>query len=150
VAYTGTHDNDTTRGWYDTLPEAERRNLWNYLQRPPGEAHEAAWELIRLAWSSVAALAVTPFQDLLGLASAARMNVPGRAEGQWRWRCPEDALNAAAWQRLSELTQTTGRLAGTLTEFKARTDVTGETHGRCLQSQFSKPQPTRTTNQETL
>ena len=52
VVYTGTHDNDTTRGWYDTLPEHERRNLWNYLQRPPGEPHEATWELIRLAWSS--------------------------------------------------------------------------------------------------
>ena len=99
VVYTGTHDNDTTRGWYDTLPEQERRNFWNYLQRSPGEPHEAAWELIRLAWSSAAALAVTPLQDLLGLGSAARMNVPGRADGQWGWLLPEDALNDAVWQR---------------------------------------------------
>ena len=70
------------------------------------------WELIRLAWSSVSALAVTPLQDLLGLGSAARMNVPGRAEGQWRWRCPDDALNDAAWERLHELTRTSGRMAG--------------------------------------
>ena len=109
VAYTGTHDNDTTRGWYDALPEHERRNFWNYLQRPPGEPHEAVWELIRLAWSSPAALAVTPFQDLLGLGSAARMNIPGRADGQWRWRCPEDALKDPAWQRLQELTRTSNR-----------------------------------------
>jgi 4-alpha-glucanotransferase len=111
VVYTGTHDNDTTRGWYDTLPEHERRHLWNYLQRSPGEPHEATWALIRLAWSSVSALAIVPLQDLLGLGSAARMNTPGRADGQWRWRCPEDALNDAAWQQLRELTRTSGRLA---------------------------------------
>ena len=111
VIYTGTHDNDTTRGWYDTLPEQQRRNFWNYLQRSPGEPHEAAWELIGLAWSSGAALAVTPFQDLLDLGSAARMNVPGRADGQWRWRCSEEALNDAVWQRLHELTKASGRLA---------------------------------------
>jgi 4-alpha-glucanotransferase len=110
VIYTGTHDNDTTRGWYDTLPEPERCNLWNYLHRASGKSHEAAWELIRLAWSSGAALAMTPLQDLLGLGSASRMNVPGRADGQWRWRCPADALNDTFWQRLQELTRTTGRL----------------------------------------
>jgi 4-alpha-glucanotransferase len=111
VAYTGTHDNDTTRGWYDKLQEDERRHLWNYLRRPPGEPREATWELIRLVWSSASALAVTPLQDLLDLGSAARMNVPGRADGQWGWRCPDDALNDATWQRLHELTRTSGRLA---------------------------------------
>jgi 4-alpha-glucanotransferase len=118
VIYTGTHDNDTTRGWYDTLPEAERRHFWNHLRRSSGECHEAAWELIRLAWSSAAALAVAPLQDLLGLGSASRMNVPGRADGQWRWRCPDDALNDSVWQRLRELTRTTGRLAAPPTESK--------------------------------
>jgi len=112
VIYTGTHDNDTTRGWYDALPEPERRHLWNYLHRASGESHEAVWELIRQAWSSAAALAVTPLQDLLGLGSASRMNIPGRADGQWRWRFPADALNDNVWQRLQELTRTTGRLAG--------------------------------------
>jgi 4-alpha-glucanotransferase len=126
VIYTGTHDNDTTRGWYDTLPEPERRNLWNYLQRPSGESLEAVWDLIRLAWSSGAALAVTPLQDLLGLGSASRMNVPGRADGQWRWRCPENALNDAVWQRLHKLTRTTGRLAGSPTKSKARFHVANE------------------------
>ncbi len=113
VVYTGTHDNDTTRGWYDSLPEHERRNFWNYLQRSRGESAEAVRELARLAMRSPAALAVTPFQDLLGLGSFARMNVPGRAEGQWRWRCPEDEPGiAAAFQRLYEDTATSDRLAG--------------------------------------
>jgi 4-alpha-glucanotransferase len=111
VVYTGTHDNDTTGGWYEALPEHERRHLWNYLQRQPADAREATWELIRLAWSSVSALAIAPLQDLLGLGSAARMNVPGRAEGQWRWRCTDAALGDACWQRLHELTRASGRLA---------------------------------------
>jgi 4-alpha-glucanotransferase len=112
VVYTGTHDNDTTRGWYDTLGEHERRNFWSYAERPPGEPHEAVWELIRLASSSAAALAITPFQDLLGLGSEARMNVPGRAEGMWRWRSPiAGELSAAAFQRLCKLTEMSDRSA---------------------------------------
>jgi 4-alpha-glucanotransferase len=59
-------------------------------------------------------------QDLLGLGSAARMNVPGRADGQWGWRCTEDALNDAVWQRLHELTKSSGRLAATWTEPEAK------------------------------
>jgi 4-alpha-glucanotransferase len=123
VAYTGTHDNDTTRGWYDAAPEHERGHFWNYLQRSPGKPHEAVWELIRLAWSSPAALAVTPFQDLLGLGSPARMNIPGRADGQWCWRCPGPALNDPAWQRLQELTRTSGRLVERLTDCQATPDL---------------------------
>ena len=109
VVYTGTHDNDTTRGWYEALPEQERRHLWNYLQRQPSDSRRVAWELIRLAWSSASALAIAPLQDLLGLGSAARMNVPGRAEGQWRWRCTDEALSEVMWQRLHELTRASGR-----------------------------------------
>jgi len=112
VVYTGTHDNDTTRGWYEALPEHERGNFWSYLQRSPGGPQEAARELVRLAQSSPAALAITPFQDLLGLDSASRMNIPGRASGQWRWRFSGDeAAKAAAFQRLYELTVKSGRLA---------------------------------------
>ena len=111
VVYTGTHDNDTTRGWYEALPEHERRALWNYLQRQPSDSREATWELIRLAWSSASALAIAPLQDLLALGSESRMNVPGRAEGQWRWRCTDEALTDACWQRLHELTRASGRLA---------------------------------------
>src|SRR5262249_41158226 len=110
--YTGTHDNDTTRGWYDATPQQERDNLWRYAQRPPGQADEAVWEMIRLALASQAAVAIVPLQDVLGLGSSARMNIPGRAEGQWRWRCTEERLQTPAWQRLRELTQETGRIAG--------------------------------------
>jgi 4-alpha-glucanotransferase len=115
VVYTGTHDNDTTRGWYDASPEHERRHLWSYLQRAPGAPREAVWELIRLALSAGAALAITPFQDLLGLGSSARMNTPGRGNGQWLWRCPEDALDHPGWHLLRELTETSGRLTGSRT-----------------------------------
>jgi 4-alpha-glucanotransferase len=112
VIYTGTHDNNTTRGWYDAAAEHERANFWRYVGRPPGDSREAAWEMIGLAWSSAAALAVAPLQDLLGLGSSARMNIPGRSEGQWRWRCADDALRDTPWQRLLELTRSTGRAAG--------------------------------------
>ena len=112
VAYTGTHDNDTTRGWYEALPDWQRHNFWNNLGRPGGEAHEAAWELIRLAWSSPAALAIAPLQDVLNLGSDARMNVPGRADGNWRWRCTVDMLSGPAFQSLREVTETSHRAVG--------------------------------------
>jgi 4-alpha-glucanotransferase len=110
VIYTGTHDNDTTRGWYNTLPENERGHFWRYIGRSGGEPHEAVWEMIRLAWNSPAALAIVPLQDLLGLGSSARMNIPGRADGQWRWRCSADALDGVPWQRLFDLTQEAQRV----------------------------------------
>jgi len=110
VVYTGTHDNATTRGWFEALPDDQRQHLWKYLKRPGGKSDEAAWELIRLAWSSVAALAMVPLQDVLNLGAEARMNVPGRAEGNWRWRCTEDMLSAPPFRWLQELTQTSNRL----------------------------------------
>jgi 4-alpha-glucanotransferase len=119
VVYTGTHDNDTTRGWYESAPEHERHHFWNYLQRSPGDAIEAVWEMIRLAWSSEAGMAIVPFQDVLTLGSSARMNIPGRSDGQWRWRCALDALSDPGWQRLRELTQTARRSARPLPAFEA-------------------------------
>jgi 4-alpha-glucanotransferase len=109
VVYTGTHDNPTSRGWYGELPPYQRQNLWNYLKRPAGESGQVASELIRLAWSSVAALAVAPLQDLLNLGAEARMNVPGRAEGNWSWRCTEELLSAADFHSLRELTRSSNR-----------------------------------------
>ena len=109
VVYTGTHDNPTTREWFEELPDQQRQNLWNYLKRPAGEEREAAAVLINLAWSSVAALAMTPLQDLLNLGSDARMNLPGRAVGNWRWRCTEDMLTPAVFEWLHDLTKTSNR-----------------------------------------
>jgi 4-alpha-glucanotransferase len=104
IVYTGTHDNNTTRGWFEALPEDQKRNVWNYLKRPDGKSDEVAWELIRLAWSSSAALAMAPLQDLLNLGAEARMNVPGSAAGNWRWRCTEEMLSPAVLDRLRDLT----------------------------------------------
>jgi 4-alpha-glucanotransferase len=111
VAYTGTHDNDTTRSWYATLPEAQRRVLRGYLRQPPADGPEIAWDLIGLAWSSPAALAVAPLQDVLGLGSEARMNVPGRADRNWDWRCTADLLDGPALRRLRDLTSESKRSA---------------------------------------
>ena len=109
VVYTGTHDNATTREWYEELPDYQRQNLWSYLKRAPGTSADAAPELMRLAWSSPAALAIAPLQDLLNLGSEARMNVPGRADGNWRWRVREDMLSSQAFQRLQDLTESSRR-----------------------------------------
>ena len=112
VAYTGTHDNATTREWYEDLADYQRQNLWNCLGRAPGQPQEVTPELIRLAWSSKAALAITPLQDILNLGKEARMNVPGRAEGNWSWRCSKEMLSSPAFQWLSELTRESKRGAG--------------------------------------
>ncbi len=106
VAYTGTHDNDTTRGWFASRSEAERDHVRRYLGR---DGHDVAWDFIRLAWSSVADLAIAPLQDVLNLGSEARMNTPGRPDGNWAWRLPPDALRDDALARLKELTVLYGR-----------------------------------------
>jgi 4-alpha-glucanotransferase len=111
VAYTATHDNDTTRGWFEKLPDGQQQNLWSYLRQSPATSDEAAWELIRLAWSSDAALAIAPLQDLLNLGSHARMNMPGQAHNNWCWRFTEDILPEHAFHWLGELTMTTHRSA---------------------------------------
>jgi 4-alpha-glucanotransferase len=92
------------------LPQNQRENVWNYLKRKPAESLEIAWELIRLAWSSVAALAIAPLQDVLNLGTEARMNLPGRVEGNWRWRCTKDMLSEPVRQRFHELTANSKRL----------------------------------------
>ncbi len=104
VAYTGTHDNDTTRGWYQLLAESHRKLVWDQLQREPADESHVAWEFIRLAWLSASALAITPLQDILNLDGMARMNVPGQAEGNWNWRFTWDMLADSAFERLGELT----------------------------------------------
>jgi 4-alpha-glucanotransferase len=109
VAYTGTHDNPPTRAWYDELPDYQRQNLWGYLNRAPGGSADAALALINLAWSSKAALALAPLQDVLNLGAESRMNVPGRATGNWRWRIPQEMLSASAFEWLRNLTETSKR-----------------------------------------
>ncbi len=106
VVYTGTHDNDTTHGWYATAPEKERDFCRRYTAR---DGSDIAWDLIRLAWSSVADLAIAPLQDVLDLGTAFRMNLPGTATGNWHWRMPATGLNDWAASRLIEMTEVYGR-----------------------------------------
>ncbi len=105
VVYTGTHDNDTTRGWYASTTAMERALLQRYLGQACDEK-SASWMLMRLAWASVANLAVAPLQDILNLGSEARMNFPGRSAGWWRWRYQKNQLTSALLDRLGEMTET--------------------------------------------
>ena len=111
VVYTGTHDNDTTVGWFTRLGAEARRRLVDYLGRDGDGPH---WQLIRAAYTSASRLAVVPMQDVLGLGSEARMNVPGRAEGNWAWRVPPGLPRGDEPARLRRLAQVTGRLAPSL------------------------------------
>lgn len=111
IAYTGTHDNPTTRGWFEQLSHQQRQILTDYLGRSVVDGSEVASRLIELAWTSDAAIAVAPLQDILNLGDEARMNVPGRAAANWRWRCTQEMLSAPAFQWLHELTKTSNRSA---------------------------------------
>jgi 4-alpha-glucanotransferase len=100
AVYTGTHDNDTTRGWYALLSEAEQDAYHRYL---PEAEREPVWALIRAGWASVADLVIAPLQDLLGLGSGGRLNRPGAAVGNWRWRATDLDLTHPPWvERLLE------------------------------------------------
>jgi len=83
--------------------------VWNYLKCPAGNSDEVAWELIHLAWSSSAALAIAPLQDLLNLGAEARMNVPGSVECNWCWRCTDEMLSTPVLDRLRGLTTSSNR-----------------------------------------
>jgi len=100
VVYTGTHDNDTTRGWFESLPENEKEFLNRYLNRCEGHV---SWDLIRAGWSSVAAFALAPLQDFLELGSEARLNYPGNPSGNWTWRMDEEALNQELVSRIRKM-----------------------------------------------
>ena len=106
AVYTGTHDNDTTVGWFDTRGPRERDFILRYVN---GDGHEIQWDLIRLALASVADTAIIPLQDALGLGNEARMNMPGTSGGNWAWRCTDEQLSAETSARLADLTATYGR-----------------------------------------
>jgi len=93
-----------------SLPAAERRRVWGYLNRAEGDSNEIAGELLRLAWSSVAALAIAPLQDLLNLGAQGRMNLPGSTDAHWRWRCTVEMLHGETFDRLRDVTSTSHRL----------------------------------------
>jgi 4-alpha-glucanotransferase len=107
VVYTGTHDNNTTVGWFEARDPGAQAHVSTYLGHISPEGIH--WDLIRLASSSVANQVITPVQDLLGLGSNARMNLPGQAEGNWNWRYRSDSLDESVSDRLRQVTEYYGR-----------------------------------------
>jgi 4-alpha-glucanotransferase len=109
IAYTGTHDHDTVRGWYETLPHRSRVLVDAVVDRAGVREPESWWSLIRLALASPARVAMVQAQDVLGLGSEGRMNMPGRASGAWKWRLgavPGTDLG----RRLRAVTEAAGRV----------------------------------------
>jgi 4-alpha-glucanotransferase len=106
LVYTGTHDNDTTRGWFSTLSAAERADVCRYVG---SDGSHISQDLMRLALASIARTAIIPLQDVLDLGSEARTNTPGAPEGNWTWRVRADQLTEARAEYLTELTAMYGR-----------------------------------------
>ena len=109
VAYTGTHDNDTTVGWYHSVAEKERDFARRYMAR---SGEDIAWDCMRVVWASSATYAVAPMQDFLSLGSEARMNMPGRAGGNWTWRVQSEMLSEQLSARIREMNYLYSRLLG--------------------------------------
>lgn len=112
VIYTGTHDHDTVRGWYEGLPAEARDEVDAALRSHDMLERQRWWGLIRLAQASPARLALMQAQDVLGLGSETRMNSPSRASGNWGWQMKRGALTPALARRLREATEEAGRLGG--------------------------------------
>jgi 4-alpha-glucanotransferase len=111
IVYTGTHDNDTTAGWFRrSSGDAARAEIETALCYMGSDGTDAVWDFIRLALSSVADTAILPMQDVLGLGTEARMNIPGTVENNWRWRMREDQLKPELADRLRALNRIYGRL----------------------------------------
>lgn len=106
IVYTGTHDNDTTRSWYEKRTQAEKDLVRRYLAQSD---EDIVWDFIRLAMASVAGFAIIPFQDVLNLGADARMNTPSVLGGNWSWRYRAEALNQWSSGRLKEMVELYGR-----------------------------------------
>jgi 4-alpha-glucanotransferase len=117
VVYTGTHDHDTALGWWHSLPARRRRETGL-------DPADPAWALIELALSSRARLAIVPVQDVLGLGSEARLNTPGRPDGNWKWRLRRGQLTSEHAARLREATSAAGRSGGRRTGTSAQGPAT--------------------------
>lgn len=107
VIYTGTHDNDTTVGWFNTASDYEKQRVLQYLGCTSSDGIH--WDLIRLALASIANQAIIPLQDVMGLGNEARMNMPSQGEGNWQWRYQPEALTEELGNRLKAMTEFFGR-----------------------------------------
>ncbi len=109
VVYTGTHDNNTVRGWFKReAKQAERKRVFRYIGRKVS-GKNIHWEFIRLAMQSVAKTAIIPMQDVLGLGEKARMNLPATGKGNWEWRLLPSQLTSQLAKKISDMTETYGR-----------------------------------------
>jgi 4-alpha-glucanotransferase len=106
VVYTGTHDNETTRGWYYNASTEEQDHVRRYVAR---SGDDIAWDMMRLAFASVADMAVAPMQDVLDLGNEARMNYPSKESGNWQWRFTENMLSEVVARRLADMAALYGR-----------------------------------------
>ena len=106
IVYTGTHDNDTTIGWYQSASVAEQQHVNRYAH---AQGNDPAWDMMRLAFASVADVAIVPMQDLLRVGPEGRMNYPGRAGGNWQWRYQAQQSLTHTAHELRELTELYGR-----------------------------------------
>jgi 4-alpha-glucanotransferase len=106
VVYTGTHDNDTTQGWYEKASDHERDFVRRYCRIDGKNVH---WDMIKLSLQSTADMAIIPFQDVIGLGSESRMNFPGTREGNWEWRFTWDQIGPEPATKLLELNTLYGR-----------------------------------------
>jgi 4-alpha-glucanotransferase len=106
VVYTGSHDNNTMRGWFEAATEEDQAYALAYVD---GHLDEVAWGFVRAALASTARYAVIPAQDLLNLPAAARMNTPSTLGGNWTWRLGSGQLTTALAERLASLTKLYGR-----------------------------------------
>ncbi len=106
VVYTGTHDNNTTVGWFKHSPPEDKERMHDYFCL---DDNDPAWSFIRLAWSTVADIAIAPLQDILRLDEDARMNFPGKSPGYWKWRFTRDMLTEEHIQDLKKITEVYGR-----------------------------------------
>lgn len=111
AAYTATHDNETTVGWYKTGSKPRKRpHIKHCLKYLKSNGKEISWDMIAEAFSSVGEIAIVPMQDVLGLNNSARMNTPGSLDNNWTWRMDDEQLSRADWARLRELTEFYGRI----------------------------------------
>jgi 4-alpha-glucanotransferase len=106
IVYTGTHDNDTIKSWYEQSDKIDKDFINNYLNF---DERNISWSLIRLAWASTADIAITPLQDILNLGGESRMNTPGEAVGNWTWRLKKDQLTTEIAHNLKAMTEIYGR-----------------------------------------
>ena len=111
IVYTGTHDNDTVRGWYDVIPECDKEFAKQYMNNAATPEEDIHWDFIRLAMASVSDTCIIPLQDYLGLGAEARINVPSTLGTNWKWRMGKEDFTDEIIEKIKDMTKLYSRLA---------------------------------------